>query len=178
MFKKTTALLTMAAFILFSASCTITTWKTREINTTADYPADGRKVLSVVKSSGEAVEFSNSSPGRIAGAAVVGEGVEVVRKRAEIARPVQSIKRRADGTIFQVTDSSGRVHAIEKVLKEEPDKLTVEMVYRTYERVSIPLSDVRLLRYKKTNAVLTFAAVMLTAFAALAIWVSIEESKH
>lgn len=178
MFKKTIALLTVAAFILFSASCTITTWKTKEINTTADYPADGRKVLSVVKSSGEAVEFSNSSPGRIAGDAVVGEGVEVVRKRAEIARPVQSIKRRADGTIFQVTDSSGRVLAIEKVLKEEHDKLTVEIVYRTSEPVSIPLSDVRLLRYKKTNTVLTVASVLLTAFAALAIWVSIEESKH
>lgn len=91
-------------------------WKTREINTTADYPADGRKVLSVVKSSGEAVWFSKSSPGRIAGNAVVGEGVEVAGKRTEIARPVQSIKKRADGTIFQVTDSSGRVHAIQKVL--------------------------------------------------------------
>ena len=148
-------------------------WKTREINTTADYPADGRKVLSAVKSSGEAVEFSKSSPGRIVGDAVVGEGVEVVRKRAEIARPVQSIKKRADGTIFQVTDSSGRVHAIEKVLKEEPDKLTVEIVYRTSVRVSISLSDVRLLRYKKTNPVLTVASVLLTVGAAWCVALAI-----
>jgi len=168
MFKKTSALLTMAAFILFSASCTM--WTTREINTTTDYPADGRKILSVVNASGEGVEFSKSSPGRLVGNVIVGEGVVVIRKRAEIAGPFPSIKKDAHGRIFEVTDSSGRVHVIQKVLKEEPDRLTVLASYRAFERISIPLSDVRLLRCKKTNVALTFAAVMLTVTTAYYVW--------
>lgn len=158
MSKKVAALFTLAAFVLFSTSCTM--WRTREINTTADYPRENRKILSVVKASGELVEFSKSNPGRLKGNVIIGGATVVVEKRSEIVGPFPSIKKDDHGRIFEVTDSSGRVHSVQEVLKEETNKLTVQARYSTSGGVSIPLSEVKLVRFKTTNGVMTALAVL------------------
>ena len=157
MSKRVAALFTLAAFVIFSTSCTM--WKTREINTTADYPRENRKILSVVKASGELVEFSKSNPGRLIGNVIIGEATVVVEKSSEIVGPFPSIKKDGHGRIFEVTDSSGRVHSVQEVLKEETNKLTVQTRYSTSGGVSIPLSEVKLVRFKTTNGVMTALAV-------------------
>jgi len=158
MSKKAAALFTLAAFVLFSTSCTM--WRTREINTTADYPKENRKILSVVKASGELVVFSKSNPGRLIGNVISGEATVVVMKRSEIVGPFPSIKKDGHGRIFEVTDSSGRVHSVQEVLKEETNKLTVQARYSTSGGVSIPLSEVKLVQFKATNGVMTALAVL------------------
>ena len=158
MSKKAAALFTLAAFVLFSTSCTM--WRTREINTTADYPKENRKILSVVKASGELVVFSKSNPGRLIGNVISGEATVVVMKRSEIVGPFPSIKKDGHGRIFEVTDSSGRVHSVQEVLKEETNKLTVQTRYSTSGGVSIPLSEVKLVQFKATNGVMTALAVL------------------
>ena len=158
MSKKAAALFTLAAFVLFSTSCTM--WRTREINTTADYPKENRKILSVVKASGELVVFSKSNPGRLIGNVISGEATVVVMKRSEIVGPFRSIKKDDHGKIFEVTDSSGRVHSVQEVLKEETNKLTVQARYSTSGGVSIPLSEVKLVRFKTTNGAMTTLAVL------------------
>jgi hypothetical protein len=135
-------------------------WKTREINTTADYPRENRKILSVVKTSGELVEFSKSNPGRLIGHVIIGEATVVVEKRSEIVGPFPSIKKDDHGRIYAVTDASGRVHFVLEVLKEETNKLTVQARYSTSTGVSIPLSEVKLVRFKATNGVMTAFAVL------------------
>jgi hypothetical protein len=158
MSKKAAALFTLAAFVIFSTSCTM--WRTREINTTADYPKENRKILSVVKASGELVVFSKSNPGRLIGNVISGEATVVVMKRSEIVGPFPSIKKDGHGRIFEVTDSSGRVHSVQEVLKEETNKLTVQARYSTSGGVSIPLSEVKLVQFKATNGVMTALAVL------------------
>jgi hypothetical protein len=84
----------------------------------------------------------------------------VVEKRFEIVGPFPSIKIDDHGRIFEVTDSSGRVYSVLEGLKEETNKLTVQARYSTSGGVSIPLSEVKLVRFKTTNGVMTALAVL------------------
>jgi hypothetical protein len=91
---------------------------------------------------------------------ISGEATVVVMKRSEIVGPFRSIKKDDHGKIFEVTDSSGRVHSVQEVLKEETNKLTVQARYSTSGGVSIPISEVKLVRFKTTNGVMTALAVL------------------
>jgi hypothetical protein len=154
---KLTALFTVAAFVLFTASCSM--WPTREIRTEADYPSQNRRVLTVVKTNGEVVEFSKQDPGLVLGDEIRGTARVLVNEKTEIEGPFPLVKRRADGTIAEVTDAQGKVHYVRTVLREEPNLLVVQERYSARLPIAIPLSDVRLVTYKKTNTVLTVAAI-------------------
>ena len=154
---KITAFSTIAAFVLFTASCSM--WPTREIRTESDYPSQNRVVLTVVKTNGEVVEFSKTDPGLVLGDEIRGTARVLVNEKTEIEGPFPQVKRRADGTIAEVTDSKGKVHFIQAVLREEPNLLVVQERYSARLPIAIPLSDVRLVTYKKTNTVLTVAAI-------------------
>ncbi len=157
MSPKITALFTVAAFALFTASCSM--WPTREIRTESDYPSQNRRVLTVVKTNGEVVEFSKTDPGLVLGDEIRGTARVLVNEKTEIEGPFPQIERRADGTIAEVTDSKGKVHFVQNVLREEPNLLVVQERYSARLQIAIPLSEVRLVTYKKPNTVLTIAAV-------------------
>jgi hypothetical protein len=159
MSPKITALITIPAFVLFTASCSM--WPTREIRSEADYPSQNRRVLTVVKTNGEVVEFSKTDPGLILGDEIRGTARVLVSEKTEIEGPFPQIKRRADGTIAEVTDAKGKVHLVQNVLREEPNLLVVQERYSAILQIAIPLSEVRLVTYKKTNTVLTVAAIAL-----------------
>jgi hypothetical protein len=165
MSRKPAALFTLAAYVFFATSCTV--WRTRPINTTADYRKADRPILMVVKASGDVVEFSKSNPGRVYRYAVVGEAVRIARGSLEIFGPFQLIKKRADGTIYEVTDRSGQVHSVLKVLVSEENRLVIQNVSYQPERVSIPLSEVKLVRVRTTNVILSVAAAALGVSALL-----------
>jgi hypothetical protein len=154
---RITALFTVAAFVLFTASCSF--WPAREIRTEADYPSQTRRILTVVKTNGEVVEFSKKDPGRVLGDEIRGTARVLVNEKTEIEGPFPQIKRRADGTIAEVTDVKGKIHYVRTVLREEPDRLVVQERYSAQLPIAIPLSDVRLVTYKKANVVLTLAAI-------------------
>jgi hypothetical protein len=165
---KITALFTIPAFVLFTASCSM--WPTREIRSEADYPSQNKRVLTVVKTNGEVVEFSKTDPGRVLGDEIRGTARVLISEKTEIERPLRQIKRRADGTITEVTDAKGKVHLVQNVLKEEPNRLVVQERYLSGLQIAIPLSEVRLVTYKKPNTVMTVAAVAVAgALAVLAL---------
>lgn len=154
---KITALFTVAAFVLFTASCSM--WPTREIRTETDYPSQNKRVLTVVKTNGEVVEFSKTDPGRVLGDEIRGTARVLVNEKTEIEGPFPLVKRRADGTIAEVTDAKGQVHLVQTVLREEPNLLVIQERYSARLQIAIPLSEVRLVTYKKPNTVLTIAAI-------------------
>jgi len=174
MSRKATALFALAAFVLFSASCT--TWRTKAVYTPADYPGPNKKVLSVVKTSGEVVEFSKEAPGRVWGGAVIGATTVVQKTSVEIDGPYVSVKKRADGTIYEVTDAKGQVHTVLLVLKEEPNKLTAQVRYPVTLTVSIPLSDLRSVQIRRIDVgktALGVVGVYLLGTAALMLFLKL-----
>ncbi len=180
MSRKAVAVLTIIVFAVFSVSCM--TWRNKEIRTSADYPRPNIGVVSVVKKSGEVIEFSRSAPARIVGGQVVGTPASLGERDVVIEGPFPLVKRLADGTVTEVTDVKGRVWSVRKVLKEEPNRMTVRIADPTIGAVAIPLSDIWQIKIKRTNAPLTLlagltgtAAVLFTAW--MILW-SIEEAKH
>jgi hypothetical protein len=147
---------TLATLLFVSVSCMSV--RTKAIITPADYVSYKPRIVGVVTASGEDYVFSASAPARLWGGNIVGTAAGVSGERVELAGPFRSVMKRSDGKIYQVTDSSGRVHAVREVVQEGPDKLVFTAVSSDSRQVSIPFSEVRLLRYKKTNPFLTVAA--------------------
>ena len=76
--RKIISLFTLFAFIVFSISC-ITT-KTKNVRTVADWQGKKVKILAVDKTSGEHIEFSKKSLGRIYGDKIAGTAVLLSKK--------------------------------------------------------------------------------------------------
>ena len=145
----------LAALLFASVSCMSVT--TKAILSPADYVSYKPRIVGVVTASGEDYAFSASAPARLWAGNIVGTATVVSGERVELAGPLRSVMKRSDGTIYQVTDSSGRVFKVREVVQEGPDKLVFVAESSRPQPVSIPFSEVRLLRYKKTNALLTAA---------------------
>lgn len=180
MSRKAIALATIALFLLFSTGCM--TWGRKEIRTSADVPRPGVRIISVVKKSGEIVEFSKQAPARIVGSQVVGS-INAVRWRdIEIQGPFPLIKRRSDRTVYEVTDAKGRSWSVRKVWTEETNRMTVRIDVPPSDAVTIPLSEISQIKIKRTNTALTVLAALGGTAAALVvtgfiIW-KIDQAQH
>ncbi len=166
--RRASVLFTIVVFAVFSVSCTM--WPTRASRAETDYPSQGRRVLRVVKADGEVVDFSKSRPGMIRRDAVEGMARGLVKGRVEIRGPFALIRKRADGTISEVTDAEGKVHYVQSVLNEGPEAMTIQENSSEVSSVSVPLSDVRLITFKKTNTVLTLMALAAGGAVGLLVW--------
>ena len=145
-------MITLAAFALTSASCTMI--RTADL-TTPDSPGKRARILSLVTNSGVPVVFSG--PGRIRGDMVTGMAVVGVEER--IPAPVSSIKKRPDGTVTEIVDRTGRIHPVLGVLNEGATEWTIYAPGSAIQTVSIPLSEVRQVRFRKNNTILTAIAI-------------------
>ena len=178
--KKTVAIFTTVVFGLFSTSCM--TWRTKEIRTSADAPRPGKRVLRVVKRSGEVIDFSRTAPARIIGSQVVGTPAGLGERDVEIEGPFPLIKRLADGSVSEITDANGRVWSALRVLKEEPDRMTVRIADMRAGAVAIPISDIQRVKIMRANRPLTLLAFLAGTSACLFVaWMimwKIGESKH
>lgn len=150
MSRKAVASFILAAIALSFTSCMV--WSMKDVRTMTERPAEGTPVVSVVKISGETVQFSKSDPGRVRGFAVVGTAKDAVARRIDITGPFPSIKERADGTIYEVVDGQGRVHSVRQVLARSENQMTI--LASTWMQVSIPLSDARQIEVRKTSMTL------------------------
>src|SRR5512136_1423294 len=154
MCRKAIALLTLAAFVGFSTSCV--TWRNQDVKTLAGPLPEDTQVLSVVRTSGEVVQFSKAEPGRVRGFTVVGRGR--VTKRREIVGPFPSVKKGKDGLINEVTDAGGHVYSVQTVLSQSDARMSIiggELV-----QLSIPLSEVYQIEFKKADALLTALVIL------------------
>ncbi len=154
--KRTAACVTMAAFIASSSACM--TWGTRGIKATAPHPKQGAKIQSLVKTSGATVVFSTSNPGRIAGNAIVGTAVGGAWESVEIAKPVSLVKKRSDGSVYEIVGRDGQVYS-GLVQSEDADKIVFFVNAGQPTPVSVPLSEVASVRIKKFSFTKTALAL-------------------
>ena len=141
--KKFISLFTLLAFVIFSVSCYTT--KTRRVNTSADWQGKKGKILWVIKTSGEYIEFSKDNPGRIIGDKIVGKAI-ILSKKVVIDRAnIEENKRDQNGKILKITTKDGKMYTVVKgTEKEEKDKITFFTIYESNEQILIPLSEVKL----------------------------------
>jgi hypothetical protein len=166
--RSAISLFTAAAFIFTSASCT--TLRTRDVASTADLPSWKAKVTSVVMVSGERISFSPHDPGRVRGDVITGTATARFSAPVEIQGPFSSIKRRPDGSVYEITDGTGRVYPVIGVSKESETQWTILVNDTTAQQVSLRVSEVRQISFKKNNGALTVLAVLsLTAAGVIAI---------
>lgn len=144
---------TLTAFALLSVSCV--TWTTKDVKTMTERLPDNTEILSVLKASGECVEFSKSNPGRLRGYTIVGTAKDPVSEPMDLTGPFSLIKN-AKGTVLEVTDGGGQVHAVLKVLSTSGNQMKV--LASTWTQVSIPLAEAQRIEVKKSN-VLKIAAI-------------------
>lgn len=157
MFKKTAACFTLAAFIVSSSACM--TWGTRRIRATAPYPKQGAKIQSLVQRSGATVVFLKADPGRVAGNAIVGTAVGGAWESVEIAKPVPLVKKRSDGSVFEITGRDGRVYPVGLVRSEDADKIVFFVDAERPTPVSVPLSEIASVKIRRFDFVKTGLAL-------------------
>jgi len=169
MLKKTAACVTLAAFVASSGACM--TWGTRRIRTTAPFPKQGAKIQSLVQKSGATVVFRSADPGRIAGDAIVGTAVGGAWESVEIAKPVSLVKKRSDGSVYEITGRDGRVYPVGLVRSEDADKIVFFVAAGRPTPVSVPLSEIASVRIRKFSFVKTGLALAgLFGLGFFAIW--------
>jgi len=157
MFKKSGLAAIPAVLVLLTASCV--TWRTKDIGGIRDAPGNAARIMTVVKMSGERIVFAKSDPGRVRGQTIQGTALARFSVPLEIKGPFPSIKERPDGSVYEITDGAGRVHLVYRVLKRGDAEWSILVNDRTARPVSIPLADVRQIRYKRHSFVLSFLAV-------------------
>jgi hypothetical protein len=156
MSRKIISLFTSLAFIVFSVSCHA--WKTKEIRTAADWQGKEAKILWVIKTSGEYIEFSEDNPGRIYGDKIAGTAV-VLSKEVEITRDNINIKRlkinNKKGMISEITYKDGKIYKVvpgeADLTGKEEGRIIIFFTYETSESVIIPLSEVKSLKVKNID---------------------------
>ncbi|MCK7462276.1 MAG: hypothetical protein MZU84_09505 [Sphingobacterium sp.] len=83
-------------------------------------------------------------------AAITGKAVVSVRSRSP--RPVLPSKLRADGSVYEIVDRDGRIASGLRGPEQGEIEWTILVPGRTVQSVSIPLSEVVLIEYRKTDA--------------------------
>jgi hypothetical protein len=154
MSKKMMAVITLGTYVVFSTSCV--TWRRQEVNAFVKPLPENTKVLTVVKTSGEVVQFSKAEPGLVRGFAIVGKGR--VTKMREIAGPFLSVKKDKDGRIIEVTGADGHVYSVQTLLSQGADRMS--FVGSELVNVSIPLSGIYQVEFKKTDTLMTVMLVL------------------
>jgi len=166
--RRAVAAITLTSFVITSTSCMM--WRTKVIDGISGAPGKGARIMSVVKASGERIDFSNSDPGRVRGLLVEGTAVARLSMPIDIQGPFSSIRKRADGNVYEITDGNGRVYAVQRVLKEGNVQWSILINDRTVQYVSIPLGEVRQVRFKKINPTLTIIAIAVPLSLGLFVW--------
>jgi hypothetical protein len=124
---------------------------------TSPFP-DGTVVLSVVKNSGEVIEFTKANPGRIKGYMVVGAEKDAEVKPFEITAPFTSIRQDDKGKIVELVDGKGQGYVVKAVIRSEESRMTILGVESN--RLTIPLKDIATVRIRKNNSLMVTAIVL------------------
>lgn len=173
--KRLVSLFTIVAFIIFSISCLgIYTTKKDRITKAASWRGKKVKILAVMKTSGEYIEFPREQPGKILGDKIVAglekENIEI--DRADLKEVIRNEKRK----IWEITTKDGKVYFADSY-RSLGDKIVARVHKLSF---SIPLSEVEMAWVKRVDPILTFLAnvgvVVLVLGAVLGIIALTKES--
>jgi hypothetical protein len=165
--KKIISSFTLLSFIVFSISCYST--KLKKVRTAADWKG---KILSLVKTSGEYIEFAKGNPGRIIGDEIAGTAV-VLSKEVEITRDnIKRLKTYEKGMLTEVTFENGKIYHVatgtirvvsikDALTGKEEERIIFFTTYETSETVIIPLSEVKYIRVEHNTSGITAALVVI-----------------
>lgn len=183
MIRQIIAVLTLAAFAIFSLCC----YSVREIKPAAlaSPRAKNMDILRLTKTSGESIVFTEDSPGRIVGDFIQGFGAMYGSLRTmEISNvEVKTINRQGD-QIVSVTTQDNKTHPVQKIV-QKPETIEISILEFVrplhYERISVVMSDVKKAYAKAFSIVNTLVAigipVGLGAFFALSFTGSIYSAR-
>jgi hypothetical protein len=182
MSRKIISLFTLFAFIVFSISCSIT--RLKEVRTADDLRGKKGKIVSLAKTSGEHIKFSKNGRGRVYGDKIVGT-IAVISKKVEITRDnIKTVKRDEKGKILEITHKNGNAYLVAygsvKVVsikddltgKEEERIIFYTPPYETYETIAIPLSEVKSVKVKNFDFIVSVFVVGAVIGGLLALAVS------
>lgn len=152
MFKKITCLVTSMVFLIFSLSCNKYTTKVKSAERNTGWKKGKIKVVGILKTSGEKIEFSQGNPGEISKDSII------VHVKKEIERAnIVTIERNTKGKAYAVKTKDGKKY---QVIDTLPVTNTKRIIF-VNEEISIPLSEVKLLWVKKVNPGYVLAAVIV-----------------
>ena len=166
--RKIISLFTLLSFIVFSISC-ITT-KTKNVRTADDLRGKKGKIFSLVKTSGEHIEFSKRNLGRVYRDNIVGTAV-VLSKKVEITQDnIKRIERDKRGMISEITHKNGKIyHVVNGTVRDvstkddltgkEEERIIFFTAYETSESVTILLSEVKSVKVKNFDFVRSLCLV-------------------
>ena len=166
--RKIISLFTLLAFIVFSLSCVTT--RLKEVRTSADWQGKKVKILAVDKISGEHIEFSKKSLGRIYGDKIAGTAV-VLSKKVEITQDnIKRLNRDIKGMISKITHKNGKIYHVvtgtarvvsikDALTGKEEERIIFFTTYETSESVTIPLSEVKSVKVKNVDFVASLCLV-------------------
>jgi len=153
--RKIISLFTLFAFIVFSISCYTT--RLREVSTEGDWKGKKGEILSLVKISGEYIEFSKNSLGRVYGDKIEGTAV-VLSKEIDISQDnIKEFKKDKKGMISEIINKNGKIyHVVPGTIREVSiqsdltgkgeERIIFFTTYETSESIIIPLSEVKSIR--------------------------------
>jgi len=157
--KKLVSLFSMVTFIIFSLSCY--TMKKEKIETVAVKKREKIAILGVVKKSGDIIEFAKKNPGRIYEDSIIGTTERLTKDVAIDRANIKGINRDEKGKILGLTTKDGEMfNVLNGSLREEIDKFVFIAIYVSHESISIPLSDVKTIKFEEFNYFATLIPVI------------------
>jgi len=152
MMKKILALATLGAFLHFTFGCAIYSTKQEKVGAVM---GKSLKVLGVLKTSGEYIEFTKKRPGYIVGDKIVRPGTKA--KTLEISIADIQARKESQGKIYEIVTKDNKRYEVQEMISEDKDKI----VFTTREsQETIPLSEVEMVRVRKLN---TGRTILVTA---------------
>jgi len=124
----------------------------KNLRTTADRQRIKGKILSLVKISGEYIEFSKGNPGKIYEDEIIrGTAIKLSKEVVIDQANIKKIYKLQDGTIFEIINKEGKKYHVVGTVKREEGKFICFIPYVTSESVNIPLSEVKSVKVKNFN---------------------------
>lgn len=175
MTRKTTTSLTLAAFAFSTTACM--TVQTRHIRTAAEYPPPKARILVARTADGAEYTFPKSSPGRVLGMTIKGTAI-VSGEKVALEGPFGEVRKREDGSVYEVVDGAGRTWPVIRVLSSAGDSMAVQVAGTRTASVTVPLSEVRTVRIRKLAVAATALAAGGGALVGIFILIVSSEIAH
>ena len=164
MCKKTISVVTLAAFLCFSFSCTVHRNDKILVQQIDSEKSENFKIVGVLLTNGEKIEFSEKNPARIANGIISGIPIRLEEQFKHVTILKNDIKSKRlskeGGNIIEVLTKDGtKYFPVTGTVQEYPDRLEFN-IYSVQRRtsISIPVSEVDLVWVRKVDPGMSFMA--------------------
>jgi hypothetical protein len=162
--RKFVSVITLVAFSIFTISCAVHRVEEMAAEKAEAKNQAGKKVriMSIVTDSGESIDFPKGYPGAIVGDNIVSTGSPVARKTwTELDKAdIKATSKDSQGKVIELRTEDGKIYKVEKDTYSELGNKVMFTSVTQVSRVSVPLSDVELVRIRHVDVASTFLATL------------------